>query len=395
MQHVCSHEPRRFTAGRRHVIRAVLLALLATPGLALAPAAVAQTKAESSSPAVPVTAASVTRQDVPLWLSGLGAVRAFNAVQLRSQVDGILQQVAVAEGQEVKKGELLAVIDPRPYQAALDAAKAKKQEDLAHLTFARQDLARYAALAKDDFASRQQLQTAQAQTGQYTAAVAADDAQIEAAQLNLGYCYIRSPIDGRVGFRLLDAGNVVRAAEATPILSVTQIRPVSVTFTLPQDQLTAVNEARAEAKLPVAVFASEGGKELDRGYLETVDNAIDQATGTIRLKATLPNTAGKLWPGQFVTAQLLLRTDKNVVAVPTQAVQHSPSGLYVYVVKPDSTVARQDIDAARQAGALTVVAKGLTEGQTVVTDGQSRLQPGMRVAVSEGKQASRPAKIGG
>lgn len=394
MQHVCSKEARRVSRGCQ-ALPAVLLVLLLGLGLAAAPVAMAQTAPATSSPGVPVTTGTVTRQDVPLWLSGLGAVRAFNAVQVRSQVDGVLQQIAVAEGQEVKRGDLLAVIDPRPYQAAFDAAKAKKQQDQARLTFAHQDLARYATLAKEDFASRQQLQTAQAQAAQFTAAVAADEAEIEAAGLNLSYCYIRSPIDGRVGFRLLDAGNFVRAAEATPILSVRQIRPISVTFTLPQDQLTAVNDARAERKLPVAVFAGDPPKELDRGYLETVDNDIDQATGTMRLKAILPNGAGKLWPGQFVTAELLLRTDHDALTVPTQAVQHSPSGLYVYVVKSDSTVARQDVEILRQAGDLTVLAKGLTEGQTVVTDGQSRLQPGTRVAANDGKQASRPAKAGG
>jgi multidrug efflux system membrane fusion protein len=341
-------------------------------------------------PAVPVTVTSAARQDVPLWLRGLGTVQAHYAVQLRPRVDGTLTEVPVKEGQDVKKGDLLAVIDPRPYQAVLDAANAKKQQDQAQLANAQADLARYTSLVKRDFASRQQMDTQMATVKQVTATIAGDDAQIEAAQLNLSFCYITAPFDGRVGLRNVDPGNIVRSAEATPIVSLVQIHPISVTFTLPQDTLPAINAAMAKAamakqKLDVVVYAADNKTELDRGSLLTPDNAIDPGTGTIRMKAVFPNAGNALWPGQFVNAWLRLGTDVGAVSVATSAVQHGPSGLFVYQMGPNNTVSVQPIVVAREEGGVSVIASGLAAGTMVVASGQSRLQAGSRVTVQEAK----------
>jgi membrane fusion protein, multidrug efflux system len=344
----------------------------------------------AQSPSVPVTVTHAARQDVPVWLRGLGTVQANYAVQLRPRVDGTLTQVPAKEGQDVKQGDLLAVIDPRPYQAILDAAVAKKQQDQAQLSNAQADLARYASLVRQDFASRQQLDTQAAMVKQFAAAIVGDDAQIEAAQLNLSFCYITSPFAGRIGLRNVDPGNVVHSAEATPIISVTQIQPISVTFTLPQDNLPAIMKAMETHPLDVVIYASDNTTELDRGVLLTPDNTIDITTGTIKLKATFSNTHRTLWPGQFVNAGLLLGTQANVVTVSATSVQHGPDGLYVYQVGQNETVSVQPITVARQEGDVYVVSSGLTEGATVVATGQSRLQAGARVTVREA-QATPPA----
>ena len=331
--------------------------------------------------AVPVSATPATRQDVPVYLSGIGAVQSLNTVLVRSRVDGTLVKMPVAEGQMVKAGELVAVIDPRPYQAVLDQAMAKKQQDEAQLANARRDLVRYSSLAQKDFASRQQVETQQATVAQLIAQVAGDNASVEAAQLNLSYCYITSSIDGRVGLRQVDPGNLIHASDPGGIFTVTEIQPIAVLFTLPQADLPRVSAAMQARKLPVTAAASEDGAGLDHGYLLTIDSAIDQATGTMKLKAIFPNAHQQLWPGQFVTARLLADVDRGVLTVPSVAVQHGPSGLYVYIVRPDSTVARQPVTVALDNGKRAVVANGLALGTLVVTSGQSRLDEGMRVTV--------------
>jgi multidrug efflux system membrane fusion protein len=361
---------------RRLVLRTVGFAMIA--GIPVFAAA-------QGAPAVPVTVTTATKQDVPLWLRGLGTVQAYYSVQLRPRVDGTLTQVPVAEGQDVKKGDLLAVIDPRPYQAVLDAAVAKKQQDQAQMANAQTDMARYASLVQKDFASRQQLDTQQSMVKQFSAAIVGDDAQIEAAQLNLSFCYIIAPFDGRIGLRNVDPGNIVHSAEATPIISVTQIHPISVTFTLPQDNLPAINAAMAQKQLDVVVYAGDNKTELDRGTLLTPDNTIDITTGTIKLKAIFPNKNNTLWPGQFVNAWLLLGTQTNVVAITNSTVQHGPNGLYVYQVGSNNTVTMQPIVVAREEGGVSVVSSGLAVGATVVATGQSRLQAGSRVTVLEAK----------
>ena len=348
-------------------------------------------------PTVPVSAAPVTRKDVPDYLRGLGTVLALQTVQLRSQVDGVLLNVPVAEGQEVKQGDLLAVIDPRPYKAALDAALARKAQDEAQLIAAKADVVRYTALAARQDASQQQLEVSQAKAGQLVASLAMDDAQINTAKINLAWCTITAPFDGRVGLRQIDPGNFIRAAEVSAILPLSQLHPIAVTFTVPQDYLPSIQRALAAGKPPVTAFSSDNKTELDHGTLLTVDNAIDPATGTIKLKATFPNARSQLWPGQFVNARLLLNTSSGVLTLPSAAVRHGQNELFVYVVRPDQTVARQVVTMQRDDGVTAVIANGLEEGQLVVTDGQSRLQNGTHVSIIDDarKQAANPPKEGG
>lgn len=343
-------------------------------------------------PAVPVSTAKSQRQDVPVWLRGIGTVQALNTVTLRTRVDGTLDKFPVTEGQLVKQGTLLGVIDPRPYQAALDAAVAKKAQDDAQLSNARLDLQRYSNLAKSDFASRQQVDTQVAMVNQFTAALKGDDAAIETAQLNLSFCYIIAPFDGRIGLRMVDPGNLLHVTDPGGIVTITEVHPITVVFTLPQVDLPAIVDAMGKRKLQVAAWSSDGKAPLALGTLLTPDNAIDATTGTIRLKATFPNQDDKLWPGQFVDAQLLVRTEQSVVAVPTSAVQHGPDGLYVYVVRPNSTVQRQAIEA-EDRGLVMVVTKGLDAGQTIVLDGQSRLENGTHVVATAG--APQTTQAGG
>lgn len=341
--------------------------------------------------AVPVSVAKVMREDVPVVINGLGTVQAYYSVLLRPQVDGQLVRFAVTEGQEVKRGDLLAAIDPRPFQAALDLAKAKRRQDQALLANAEADLARYSSLARQDFASRQQVETQQAQVKQFTAALAGDDALVETAQVNLGFCAIRAPFDGRVGIRTVDPGNFVRAAEATPILPLSQVHPISVIFTVPQDNLPAIQRALAKGRPPVIALRSNNVTELGKGEVLTVDNAIDAATGTIKVKATFPNLDDALWPGQFVNVRLMVGTLDRALTVPSAAVLHGQDRLYVYVVKDNQTVEARTIEVASDNGVSAVIAKGLDEGQTVVTDGYSRLRNGTRIAVATGG----PERTGG
>ncbi len=347
--------------------------------IALAPGLTSMARAQQPPP-VPVTTAAATLQDVPVVLRGLGTVQAFNAVTVKARVDGTLMEVKVTEGQEVRKGDLIAVIDPRPYQAALDAATAKKAQDQALLDNSQRDLGRYSSLARQDFASRQQVDTQQSQVAQHTATLKGDDAAIAAAQLNLSFAYILSPIDGRIGLRQVDPGNLVHASDSGGIISIAQLHPISVVFTLPQQELPKVTAAMATGPLAVRAYASDNKTALGEGTLLTPDNAIDPSTGTIKLKATFPNEKNRLWPGQFVNAHLLVATRPGVLTIPSQAVQHGPAGLYAYVVKPDQTVARQELEVDQDNGKLAVVTKGLDPGVRVVVTGQSRLQNGTRVA---------------
>ncbi len=347
---------------------------LTTPSVAQSP--------PPAPPAVPVSTARATRQDYPVFLTGLGAAQALNSVLVRSRVDGTLMDVPVTEGQEVKKGDVIAIIDPRPFKAALDQAMARKQQDEAQLANVKRDVGRTQSLVKQDFASRQTLDTQESQVDQLTAAIAGDQAAIEAAQLNLSYCYITSPIAGRVGLRMVDPGNLIHASDSTGIITVTQIRPIAVTFTLPQQDLPQISAAMGRGKLPVRALAPDGKTNLGTGELLTIDSAIDQTTGTIKLKAVFPNASNQLWPGQFVNANLLVTTDHDVLTVPSIAVQHGPEGLYVYVVKPDGTVGPAAVKLVADNGQVSVIAGGIKDGQEVVTQGQSRLQDGTRVTAT-------------
>jgi multidrug efflux system membrane fusion protein len=354
--------------------RTMFFSVLAT-GLVIATG-----QAQPASNAVPVMTAVAQRHDVPIYAQGVGLVQAYQSVLIRSRVDGQLMDVPVTEGQMVHRGDVIAVIDQKPYRAALDVAKAKLAQDGAQLQNARLDFARYSSLSKQDFASRQQVDTQAALVNQYTAAVQGDAAAVEAAQINLDYCSITSPVDGRVGLRLLDVGNLVHAADLTGIITVTQVQPIAVTFTLPQTALPEVEAGMAKGKLPVQAYSTDDKTSLDNGTLLTPDNTIDTATGTIKLKAVFPNTGNKLWPGQFINAHLQVAVDKQAVTVPVDVIQHGPDGLYVYIVKPDRTVAEQPVQVDYQTAQIAVVKTGLNGGETVVVSGQSRLEPGTHVA---------------
>jgi multidrug efflux system membrane fusion protein len=334
-----------------------------------------------ASPSVPVVIAKAMQQSVSIYATGVGTVQAYQSVLIRARVDGTLMQFPVREGQEVKQGDLIAVIDPRPYQAALDQAMAKKAQDEAQLANARRDLARYQSLSTQDFASRQQVDTQQALVNQDVATVDGDSAAIEAAQLNVSYCFITSPVEGRIGLRSVDPGNLIHATDATAIVTVTQIHPISATFTLPQEELPRVQADTVHGASPVLAYASDDKTVLDQGTLLTPDNTIDTSTGTIRLKATFPNAENRLWPGQFINAHLQVGMVPNAVTIPPAAIEHGPDGLYVYVVKPDATVARTAISIGYQTDKLALVTNGLAGGEAVVVNGQSRLQAGTKIAV--------------
>jgi membrane fusion protein, multidrug efflux system len=341
--------------------------------------------AQTPANAVPVTTVVVARRDVPVILRNIGAVQAFQSVLVRARVDGTIDRVLFEEGQDVKPGDKLVQIDPRPYAATLAAAQAKKASDQAQLVNAQRDLGRYTSLARSDFASHQQMDTQSAMVAQLTATIQGDDAAIATAQLNLDFTNITSPISGRTGLRMVDAGNLVHANDVTGLVTITQLHPIAVVFTLPQDNLPAIQAAMAKGKLPVMAYTSDDHTQLSVGELATIDNSIDQATGTIKLKAVFQNPDSKLWPGQFINARLQLKTLPNVQTVPSAAVQHGPNGLYSFVVKPDSTVALAPIEVSQDDGQYAVVDKGLEDGAQVVIAGQSRLQAGTKVAVTPAK----------
>jgi membrane fusion protein, multidrug efflux system len=382
---------------RKSLLAGLLVAIIGATGVWYAldgGGVAAKPDSRPKPPAVPVTVAAVTRQDVPLLLEGIGTVQPVNIVTIRSRVDGELQKVFFTEGQEVKAGDPLAQIDPRPFQAALDEATAKKAQDEAQLANAQRDLERYEALARKDFSSRQQFDTQKAQVAQFQALVQGDQASIDNARIQLDYAAIRSPIDGRAGFRLVDPGNIVHAADATGIVVVTQMHPISVVFTLPEDEVHGVAKAMGGGPLKVSVNSRDGKLHLADGVLKLIDNQIDETTGTIRLKAEFDNADGALWPGEFVMAQLLLRTDAKVLTVPSTAVQRGPNGLYVYVVKPDNTAELRPVEADRLEQAVAVISSGLDEGERVVVSGHLKVQPGAAVTArmaEGGKSSGAPA----
>jgi multidrug efflux system membrane fusion protein len=330
---------------------------------------------------IPVDAAPAVRSDVPIYLRGIGTVQAYNTVTVRSRVDGELIKVAFTEGQDVKAGDLLAQIDPRPFQAQLDQATAKEAQDEAQLANARLDLARFQALAQRQFATRQSVDTQAALVRQLEATIKGDQAAIDSAKVQLGYTTITSPLDGRTGARLVDQGNIVHASDTTGIVVITQLRPISVVFTLAEENLDEIAKQMAVAPLKAVALGRNEKDQYGEGTLSLLDNQIDQSTGTLRLKATFPNDSLTLWPGQFVNVHLLLRTESKVVTVPADAVQRGAQGMYAYVVKPDSTVAVQPLKVGEITGGVAVIEGGIDEGQSVVTAGQYRLQPGAKVEV--------------
>jgi multidrug efflux system membrane fusion protein len=330
--------------------------------------------------AVPVSTTQVRQQDMPVYLVGLGSVTPLNAVSIKSRVDGQLVQVAFKEGQHVNKGQLLAVIDPRPFEVQLSQAQAALFRDQALLRDARLNYQRFKGLLQESGAmSQQQVDTQASLVNQYEGTVRNDQAQIENAKLQLTYCHITSPIEGRIGLRLVDPGNIVHASDANPMLVVTQLQPITVIFTLPEDQLPKVAKRMRNGVLPVEAYSRDNQTKLDTGKLLTIDNEIDQTTGTGRLKAQFNNSDGELWPNQFVNVRLLLETMKNSLVIPAAAVQRGPQGMYVYVVKPDKTVDVRPVTVAISQNNLTSVASGLSPNDTVVTDGQDKLHAGSTV----------------
>ncbi len=338
---------------------------------------------------VPVLVAQAAIADVPLYLEGVGTTRAFNLVTVHSQVDGKLISVNFREGEDVRRGDVLARIDPITYQAQLDQALAKKQLDEAQLANVKLDLERYTNLVKTNAVTRQQVDTTRALVAQVEAQVRLDQGVIDNARALLDYCTITAPIDGRVGIRLVDQGNLVHASDPTGIVVLTQIRPIAVLFILPQQQLPQVNKAFAAGALPTEVTESDRKKVLDHGRLQVINNQVDQTTGTVQLKAEFPNRDLQLWPGQFVNVRLLVDTLRQVVVVPTAAVQHGPNGTFVYRVKPDSTVTVRPVAVKQQDENQAVIASGLELSDRVVTTGFAQLAEGRKVLVQgEGREPS-------
>jgi len=367
----------------RSVILVFAAALLAVPAFAQAPP-----PAGGPGPTVPVTTTVVSRRDIAVQLRNIGVAQAFQSVLVRARVDGNLDRVFFTEGQDVNPGDRLAQIDPRPYAAVLAQVQAKKASDMAQLANAQRDLARYSSLGQSNFASRQQVDTQGATVAQITATIQGDDAQIATAQLNLDYTNILSPIEGRTGFRLVDPGNLIRATDTTGLVTITQVHPIAIYFTLPQDTLPSIQASMARSKLPVTAWTADDSTQLSEGELATIDNVIDQATGTIKLKAVFKNLDGRLWPGQFINARMRIGTLTNALTVPSPAIQHGPAGLFVYVVKPDSTVAVVPVQVVQDDSQFAVVGKGLDDNAQVVVAGQSRLQNGVKVTPTPSKASS-------
>ena len=343
---------------------------------------------------VPVLATAAKNADVPVYLDAVGTIKALNTVTVSPQVDGKLISVAFKEGQDVKKGDVLARIDPTIYQAQLDQAIAKKAQDEAQLGNAKIDLDRYEKLAATNAINRQQADTQKALVAQDTALVQADQAAIENAQATLGYTTIVAPIDGRTGIRQVDEGNIVHASSSPAIVVITEIKPISVIFNLPQQDLTPVNAAFAKGPLPVDALKSDDDSVLDRGTLRVVDNQVDSTTGTVKLKAEFPNANVQLWPGQFVNVQLLIDTLKDVVVIPTGAVQRGPNGTFVYVVGDDNVATMRPVTVAKQDETQSVISSGVTPPEKVVTTGFARLTDKSKVDIGSDTPAAAPAAGG-
>src|SRR5438876_43768 len=344
---------------------------------------------------VPVLAAEARVADVPVYLEGVGTTRALNMVTVHSQVDGTLISVNFREGQDVKAGDVLARVDPTTYQAQLDQALAKKALDEAQLANARLDLERYTNLLKSNAVNRQQVDTTRALVAQLEAQARLDQGAIDNARAYLNWCTIVAPIGGRVGIRLVDQGNLIHASDPTGIAVLTQIRPISVLFTLPQQQLGQVNKAFAKVPLSVEATESDSKHVLDRGILQVVNNQVDQTTGTVQLKAEFPNGDLQLWPGQFVNVRLLIDTLHQVVVVPTAAVQRGPNGPFVYWLQPDGTVSVRPVGVTQQDEAQAVIANGLQAKDRVVTSGFAQLADGRKVMVSGATGATGAALSSG
>jgi multidrug efflux system membrane fusion protein len=340
---------------------------------------------------VRVTIAPVEKTDFPVYLTGLGTVQGFNTVLVRTRVDGQIDKVAFKEGQLVKAGDLLVEIDPRPFQAALDQAKAKKAQDEANIANANLDLQRFTKLG--EFATRQQTDTQRSTVAQLTAQIAADDAAIFNAQTQLDYTQVKSPISGVVGLRQVDIGNIVNAANQTGIVTVAQIEPIAVIFTAPEEQLPYINVAQSAQPLKVIAITTDGKKPLAEGTLAVVNNQVDTTSGTIRLKAVFDNKDHALWPGQSVSTRLLVKTLKDATVVPDDAIQHSTDGLYAYVVNQENKAELRKVKVSQSIDGRSVVDSGLSPGEQVITGGQFKVQPGTLVATAVASSDPAQSKV--
>jgi multidrug efflux system membrane fusion protein len=341
-------------------------------------------------PAIAVRTALVQHQDMPIFLSGIGTVHAFNIVTIKTRVNGHLDRVAFIEGQQVTEGDVLAQIDPRPFQAQLAQARAAKARNEALLANAKLDLERTSTLATREYASRQTLDTQRALVSQFEAAIQGDQAAIDSATVQLGYATITSPITGRTGIRLVDKGNIVRTTDSNGLVVVTQLQPISVIFALSQDVLADIAKEMSEGPLRVLAYNREGTVKLGEGVLVLVDNQVEAATGTLRLKANFDNRDNMLWPGQFVNVRLLLRIRSEVVTVPAEVTQRGLNGTFAYVVKADQSVEQRPIKIDYSRDGVTVVEEGLRSGEVVVLDGQYKLRPGTRVQVTPAGERRPP-----
>jgi membrane fusion protein, multidrug efflux system len=378
-------EERAPASRARRVATATCLGLVLTAAAAYWYGAQGPVPASARPPAraaVPVSIAIVDRQDVPIYLSGLGTVQASFTVGIHSQVDGKLQEVLFTEGQQVKKGDVLAKIDPRLFQAALDQAKAKKAQDIAQFASASKDLERSNTLVKSNITSQQIVDQQQGKVDQFRAMIDADEAMIQTAQTNLDYTSIIAPNDGRMGVRLVDPGNIVHANDQGSIATLVLTRPSAVLFTLPARALDDIRAAMARGPVEVIAFDQDNRRTLATGTLLLVDNTIDQATATIRLKAMFPNEDDKLWPGEFVNARVLLETRSNAVVVPSAAIQRGPEGLFVWTVTANSRAEPRPIQSGPATGNLIIVTSGLNGGERVVVDGHYKLQRNVPVTLS-------------
>jgi multidrug efflux system membrane fusion protein len=341
--------------------------------------------------AVPVDAATVERRDVPGYLEGLGTVQAFYTVKVTARVDGQLDTVAFTEGETLKKGQLLAQIDPRPFKAALDLALAQRAKDEAMVANAQRDMDRYMLLAPQDLASKQTVDTQRATLAQAQAQLKGDDATIENARTQLSYTTITAPINGRTGIRQVDPGNIVHATDTAGIVVMTQLQPISVMFTLPEDEVPKMTEALSRGTTSVVALARDDGTVLDSGTVALLDNQIDQTTGTIRIKATFPNTRQRLWPGEFVSARVLVNMHKQALTIPAAALQRGPDGMFAYVVKSDSTVEVRPLKVTLLDENTVIVDSGINAGERVVTTNVYRLEPGTTVRINSAIAARKPS----
>ncbi len=350
-------------------------------------------KSSSSPPAAPVrvTIAPVEKADFPVYLTGLGTVQGFNTVVVRTRVDGQIDKIAFKEGQLVNQGDLLAQIDPRPFQAALDQAKAKKAQDEANLANANLDLQRFTRLG--EFATRQQTDTQRSTVAQLTAQIAADDAAISNAQTQVDYTTVKAPISGVAGLRQVDVGNIVNASTQTGIVTIAQIEPIAVIFTAPEEQLPYINEPQSVQPLKVIAITTDGKKPLAEGTLSVVNNQVDTTSGTIRLKGVFDNKNHALWPGQSVSTRLLIKTLKDATVVPDDAIQHSTDGLYAYIVNQDNKAEVRKVRVSHSIDGRSVVDDGLSPGQQVITSGQYKVQPGTLVTTAVASSDPAQSKV--